>query len=79
MWPAMISDSPSGMSKGERLASAVAAIMKRTKPARPQGVKTCQRPRIPPAYPAWLATMAVNDKEPAIITTTRVERMNGIS
>src|ERR1041384_675172 len=41
-YPAMISDSPSGKSKGERFDSAVAATRKRRKPATPHGVKTFQ-------------------------------------
>src|SRR5579863_2289913 len=40
--PAMISDSASGMSKGERFDSASVAIRKITKPAKPQGVNTFQ-------------------------------------
>src|SRR6266481_8860759 len=41
-YPAMISDSPSGRSNGERFDSAMAAIRNRTNPAKPHGVKTCQ-------------------------------------
>src|ERR1700733_13666547 len=37
--PAIISDSPSGKSKGARLASAVAAMRNKSNPARPHGVK----------------------------------------
>src|SRR5439155_941810 len=40
-YPAIISDSPSGRSNGVRFASAVAAMKKSTKPANPQGVRTC--------------------------------------
>src|ERR1700728_1100998 len=38
--PAMISDSPSGKSKGERLDSAAAAMRNNSSPANPHGVNT---------------------------------------
>src|SRR6267154_48771 len=38
-YPAIISDSPSGRSKGVRLDSAVAAIKNKINPAKPHGVK----------------------------------------
>jgi len=41
-WPAMISDSASGMSNGERFDSASEAIRKMMKPAKPHGLKTFQ-------------------------------------
>src|ERR1051325_2624874 len=40
-YPAIISDSPSGKSKGVRLDSAVAAVKNRMNPGKPQGGKTC--------------------------------------
>src|SRR5271154_2096800 len=45
--PAMISDSPSGRSKGERLDSAVAAMRNKSNPASPQGVNTFHRANPP--------------------------------
>src|ERR1043166_1249668 len=41
-YPAMISDSPSGKSKGARFDSAVAAMTNKTNPAQPHGVNTFQ-------------------------------------
>src|SRR5687767_12282247 len=41
-YPAMISDSASGISNGVRFDSAAAAMMKSRKPASPHGVNTCQ-------------------------------------
>src|SRR5580698_7119281 len=43
--PAMISDSPSGRSNGDRLDSAAAAIRNRISPAKPHGVNTFQQAR----------------------------------
>src|SRR4051795_309035 len=43
MWPATISDSPSGMSNGVRFDSTSPETKKRTKAAAPHGVKTNQR------------------------------------
>src|SRR6185437_8132503 len=46
-YPAIISDSPSGRSKGERLDSAGAAMRNRTNPTMPQGVKRNQCGKMP--------------------------------
>src|SRR3954471_23756094 len=47
MWPATISDSPSGTSKGVRLDSTKPEIKNRRNAAAPHGVKTNQRGMIP--------------------------------
>src|SRR4051794_9782566 len=47
IWPATISDSPSGTSKGVRLDSTRPEMKKRRNAAAPQGVKTNQRGIIP--------------------------------
>ena len=65
----MISDSPSGRSNGERFDSAVAAIMNRTNPANPQGVKTCQCAIESPGFSACFSTTSTSDSEPTVIIT----------
>src|SRR3954451_18385559 len=47
MWPATISDSPSGTSNGVRLDSTRPEMKKRRNAAAPHGVKTNQRGMIP--------------------------------
>src|ERR1700732_1532842 len=77
-YPAMISDSPSGKSKGERLVSAVAAIMKRMNPAKPHGVSTYQWGKIP-EKPACFCTISTVDNEPAAMMTATEESSSGTS
>src|SRR5437867_10156205 len=78
-YPAIISDSPSGISKGVRLDSAVAAIMKRMNPAKPHGVNTCQSCRNPKTTDDCFSTIVTRDNEPVIITTVREEMTSGNS
>src|SRR6185437_9413338 len=76
-YPAIISDSASGKSNGERFDSAVAAIINRMNPASPHGVKTYQWYGHTPQYPACRSTIVVVESDPAIITTAIDDRISG--
>src|SRR6185437_5570729 len=78
-YPAIISDSPSGRSNGERFDSAVAAIINRRNPAIPHGVNTYQWYGHTPQYPACRSTIVVVESDPAIITTAIDDRISGAS
>src|ERR1700736_5860039 len=77
MWPATISDSPSGTSNGVRFDSTKPETKNKMNAAAPHGVKTNQRGTNPSAYPACAATIASAESEPTIITTGRTVRMSG--
>src|ERR1043166_4894030 len=68
MWPATISDSPSGTSNGVRFDSTKAETKNRRNAAPPHGVKTNQRGTKPPkTYPSCPATIASAESDPTII------------
>src|SRR3954466_5805410 len=75
MWPATISDSPSGTSNGVRLDSTRPDTKNKRNAAAPQGVKKTQGGGKPCAYPACAATIASAESEPTIITTGNTVRM----
>src|ERR1041384_6206150 len=58
IWPATISDSPSGTSKGVRFDSTRPETKKRINAVAPQGVKTNQRGTMPSEKPPCAATIA---------------------
>src|SRR5262245_50152052 len=77
-YPAMISDSASGRSKGERLDSASPAIKNRMKPAKPQGVNTNQCATVA-VWSAWASTIFTSDNEPTTMITVIAESTSGTS
>src|SRR6478736_68967 len=79
MWPATISDSPSGTSKGVRLDSTRPETKNKMNVAAPHGVVTNQCGRMPKKHPSWAATIASGESEPTIITTGSVAMKSGSS
>src|SRR6266403_2301486 len=69
MWPATISDSPSGTSQGVRLDSTKPDTKNKMNAVAPHGVKTNQRGTKPNVYPACAATILSGISEPTTITT----------
>src|ERR1051326_9420198 len=76
MWPATISDSPSGTSNGVRFDSTRPETKNKMNATAPQGVSTNQRGTKPYAYPAWAATIPSAESEPTIITPGSTGRMS---
>src|SRR5579884_975685 len=79
MWPATISDSPSGTSNGVRLDSTKPETKKMMNAAKPHGVKTNQRGANPKRYPPCAATIRSGISEPTTITTGSTATMSGSS
>src|ERR687895_212756 len=79
MWPATISDSPSGTSNGVRLDSTKPETKNKRNAAAPQGVSTNQRGMNPCEYPACASTIESGESEPTIITTGSTVMMSGNS
>src|SRR5947208_2153590 len=79
MWPATISDSPSGTSNGVRLDSTRPDTKNRINAVAPQGVKTNQRGTTPSVYPPWAATIRSGTSEPTTITTGNTAIISGNS
>src|SRR5205823_1381071 len=69
MWPATISDSPSGTSNGVRFDSTRPETKNKMNAVAPQGVKTNQFGKKPNEYSACAATILSGVSEPATITT----------
>src|SRR6184192_1158969 len=79
MWPATISDSPSGTSNGVRLDSTRPDTKNRINAVAPHGVKTNQRGTKPNVYPPCAATILSGVSEPATITTGSTVIIRGSS
>src|SRR5258707_14831348 len=77
MWPATISDSPSGTSNGVRFDSTRPETKNKMKAAAPHGVKTNQWGKNPKEYVLWAATILSGFNEPTIITTGSTVMMSG--
>src|SRR5436190_11132341 len=69
MWPATISDSPSGTSNGVRFDSTRPDTKNKMNAVAPHGVKTNQRGTKPNVYPACAATILSGVSDPTTITT----------
>src|SRR6267143_3313293 len=69
MWPATISDSPSGTSNGVRFDSTWPDTKNRMNAVAPHGVKTNQRGTTPNVYSPCAATIRSGTSEPTTITT----------
>ena|SRR2546430_699849 len=79
MWPATISDSPSGTSNGVRLDSTRPDTKNRINAVAPQGVKTNQCGTKPNKYELCVATILSGFNEATIITTGSTVMMRGNS
>src|SRR5581483_10067967 len=79
MWPATISDSPSGTSNGVRFDSTNPATKNNRNAAAPQGVKANQCGTNPSTYGPCAATILSGFSEPTIITTGSTVMMSGNS
>src|SRR5437762_10127006 len=79
MWPATISDSPSGTSKGVRLDSTRPEIKNKMNAAAPQGVVTNQCGRTPKEKPPWAAKNPTGESPPTIIPKGKGVKMSGNS
>src|SRR3984893_16089699 len=79
MWPATISDSPSGTSKGVRFDSTRPDTKNKMNAVAPHGVKTNQRGTKPNVDPAGAATILSGVSEPTTITTGSTVIMSGSS
>src|SRR5947199_8487560 len=79
MWPATISDSPSGTSNGVRFDSTRPDTKNKMNAVAPHGVKTNQRGTKPNVYPACAATILSGVSEPTTITTGSTVIMSGSS
>src|SRR6267143_900241 len=69
MWPATISDSPSGTSNGVRFDSTRPDTKNKMNAVAPHGVKTNQRGTNPNVYSDCAATILSGVSEPTTITT----------
>src|ERR1043166_10149163 len=69
MWPATISDSPSGTSNGVRFDSTRPDTKNKMNAVAPHGVKTNQRGTTPNVYPPCATTIRSGTSEPTTITT----------
>src|ERR1700730_18425995 len=79
MWPATISDSPSGTSNGVRFDSTRPDTKNKMNAVAPHGVKTNQRGTKPNVYPLCAATILSGVSEPTTITTGSTVIMRGSS
>src|SRR5205814_7516338 len=79
MWPATISDSPSGTSNGVRFDSTRPDTKNKMNAVAPHGVKTNQRGTKPNVYSACAATILSGVSEPATITTGSTVILSGSS
>src|SRR5438445_2850040 len=79
MWPATISDSPSGTSNGVRFDSTSPETKNKMNAVAPQGVRTNQCGTKPNRYELCAATILSGLKEATIITTGRTVMMSGNS
>src|ERR1041384_5762103 len=79
MWPATISDSPSGTSNGVRFDSTRPETKNKMNESAPHGVKTNQRGTNPSAYPPWPATIVSGLSAPTTITTGSTVMISGSS
>src|SRR5215471_1062311 len=79
MWPATISDSPSGTSNGVRLDSTRPETKNRMNAAPPHGVNTNQRGTMPSVYSPCAATILSGISEPTTITTGSTVMISGNS
>src|ERR1043166_8700516 len=79
MWPATISDSPSGTSNGVRFDSTSPDTKNKMNAAAPHGVKTNQRGTTPNVYSPCAATILSGISEPTTITTGSTAMMSGNS
>ena len=79
MWPATISDSPSGTSNGVRFDSTRPDTKNRMNAVAPHGVKTNQRGTTPSVYPPCAATIRSGTSEPTTITTGNAAMISGNS
>src|SRR6266545_2413031 len=79
MWPATISDSPSGTSNGVRFDSTRPDTKNKMNAVAPHGVKTNQRGTKPNVYSACAATILSGVSEPTTITTGSTVIMSGSS
>src|SRR5437773_3250207 len=79
MWPATISDSPSGTSNGVRFDSTRPDTKNKMNAVAPQGVKTNQRGTKPNVYPACAATILSGVRELTTITAGRNVIIRGCS
>src|SRR5438105_6310994 len=79
MWPATISDSPSGTSNGVRFDSTRPETKNRRNAVAPHGVKTNQCGMKPKTYELCAATILSGFNELTIITTGSTVMMSGNS
>src|SRR5205814_5695323 len=79
MWPATISDSPSGTSNGVRFDSTRPDTKNNMNAAAPHGVKTNQRGTMPSVYSPCAKTILSGISEPTIITTGSTVMISGNS
>src|ERR1051325_8537611 len=79
MWPATISDSPSGTSNGGRFDSTRPETKNKMTPRAPHGVKTTQRGPTPSAYPPRPATVVSGLSAPTTIPTGSTVMISGSS
>ena len=79
MWPATISDSPSGTSNGVRFDSTKPDTKNKMNAVAPHGVKTNHRGTRPNVYPVCAATILSGVNEPTTITTGSTVIMSGNS
>src|SRR5437763_16648129 len=79
MWPATISDSPSGTSNGVRFDSTRPDTKNNMNAAAPHGVKTNQRGTMPSVYSPCAKTILSGISEPTIITTGSTVMIRGNS
>src|SRR6202795_4808561 len=79
MWPATISDSPSGTSKGVRFDSTRPETKNKMNAAAPHGVKANQRGTTPSVYSPCAVIIVSGTSEPTAITTGNTAIISGNS
>src|SRR5690349_2315375 len=79
MWPATISDSPSGTSNGVRFDSTRPDTKNRINAVAPHGVKTNQRGTMPSVYSPCAVIIRSGTREPTAITTGNTAIISGNS
>src|SRR2546423_11611882 len=79
IWPATISDSPSGTSNGVRFDSTRPDTKNKMNAVAPHGAKTNQRGTKPNVYPACAVTILSGVSEPTTITAGSTVIMSGSS